>query len=305
MTFASASSLLVGSSGAPGDASPISGRLEGNHVLVPLITSEVPAVTDQLRVAASLARTTGASLHVVNPVTVPHQTSLEQCENVTTDNEQALLEWAVEQVSGSHSRIEKRFLYAHRLLDGIVHTVRANDVDTLVVPGSSSTGRLRRSLADRLAHRVDCDVVTVNGRRGYEGVPSILLAVSGGPHSGLATDVAQRIATDCNAWIDVLHVVPQDASDRERRRAEAYVDAASQRIARPERTTTWILEAEDVTDAIIEQSSYYELTVVGAPTKGRLRQFISGSTNRHVRNNADSVVLSARNNRDSLAPDGP
>lgn len=303
MSFASVSSLLLESDGVPDGTPCITGHFDGDQILVPLLTSEVPAVTDQLRIAASLARPTDASLHVISPITLPDQTSLEQRRDVTIDDEQALLEWAVEQVSPSTPEVEKRFLYTRGLIDGILYTVSANDVDTLVLPNDSSNGRFRRSLSERLAHRAECDVITVNGRKGYDQVPSILLAIAGGPHSGLAADVAQRIASDCDAWIDVLHVVDEDASDHEREKAQAYVDAAYQRIARPELTSTWVLEARDVAEAIIEQSSYYGLTVIGAPTKGRLRQFISGSTNETIRNNARSVVLSTWNDRGKNALD--
>jgi nucleotide-binding universal stress UspA family protein len=125
-------------------------------------------------------------------------------------------------------------------------------------------------------------------------MPSILLPVAGGPHSGLATDVARQIAAECEAWVDVLHVVPETATARQRQRGRGYLETARQRLTRPEQTTTRLLEADDVADAIVEQSAYYELTVIGAPTTGRLRRFIFGSTNRRIRGSARSVVLSAR-----------
>lgn len=296
MSFAS---FLLGDTKVTPEGTPrITGHLDGDQILVPLLTSEVPAVTDQLRVAATLARTTGASLRIINPITVPGQMPRKYRHEVTDDDEQELLDWAVKQVSMWTSQVDGGFLYTRGLVGGLLRTVTTNDIDTLVVPGKSSTAPLRQGISERLTTYADCDVITVNGEAGYDGVVSVLLPVAGGQHSGLATDVAQRIATDCDAWIDILHVVEGEPSDYQREAAEGYVEAASQRIGRPETTTTWILEAEDATDAIIEQSAYYELTVIGAPTKGRLRQFVSGSTNRSIRKHAQSVVLSARNSRE-------
>lgn len=296
MGFASASALLTEAGDVPEDAPRITGHFDGEHILVPLLTPAVPALTDQLRVAASLARTTDATLHIVNPITMPEQTPKECGSELTADDERELLDWAVRNVSRSASAVDSRFLYTHRLVNGILSTIRRNDIDTLVVPSESESGVLRQGLTERLALRAECDVITVNGQCGYEQVPSILLAVAGGPHSGLAADIAQRIAVDCDAWIDILHIVETDAPDHRRRQAETHVEGAYQRIARPELTSTWILEATDVAEAIIEQSAYYGLTVIGAPTKGRLRRFITGSTNRTIRDNARSVILSARNN---------
>lgn len=296
MGFASASSILTEVSGEPGDTSDITGRYVGDRILVPLLTPEVPALTDQLRVAAALSRASDATLHVVNPVTMSDRTPMTYGSELTPDQERRLLEWAIENAPSSTSQFEAGFLYTHQLLNGILATINRNDIDSLVVPGRSKTGAVRHGLTERLALRADCDVITVNGQTGYERAPSILLAVAGGPHSGLATDVANRIAVDCNAWIDVLHVVDGEATEHRRRRAEAFVEAAYRRIDRPDSTTTWVLEASDVAEAIIEQSAYYSLTVIGAPSKGRLRQFIAGSTNQTIREDAQSVVLSARKN---------
>lgn len=57
-----------------------------------------------------------------------------------------------------------------------------------------------------------------------------------------------------------------------------------------------MLEADDVANVIIDQSEYYPLTVLGAPTKGRLRQFVFGSTAQDIRAGAQSAVLVGRNN---------
>lgn len=294
MTLGPTAALLAGTH-PPRSGSPrIAGGFDGGEILVPLLAPDTAAVTDQLRVAGSFARTAEASLHVIDPVTATGRESTELRHEFPRDDEQELLDWAKAHLPQSGT--DGGLGYTRNLVRGISRTVEANDVDTLVVPSGSQTGVLRREVTERLALRADCDVITVNGRPGYDHVPSILLPVAGGPHSGLATDVAQRIAADFDAWVDVLHVVEEDAPDRVRERARAYVNAAAERVARPESVSTWVLEANDVAEAIVEQSTYYGLTVIGAPTKGRLRRFITGSTNRTIRNNARSVVLSARNN---------
>lgn len=289
-------SVVGGASDTPSRPPRIAGDLDGDDVLVPLLTEEVPTIRDQLRVAASLAAPSHAALHVANPIGISDRPPIQSRDELTAGDEQRLLEWAVEQVSTPAST-GRRALSTHRLASNLVRAVRAADVDTLVVPSGSAVGQLRRGLVDRLARYADCDVITVNGRQGYGPVPSILLAVADGPHSGLATDVAGRIAADCDAWVDVLHVVDEDPSDDRRQRANARVEAAARRIDRSASTTTWVLEAGDAAEAIIEQSAYYGLTVVGAPTRGRLRRFIWGSTNRAIRSEARSVVISARNGR--------
>lgn len=285
-----ASPVLVEASPRPDDRPQLAGRLGGDRILVPLLSTDAAATADQVRVASALARGSDATLHVAGRVATPDRTPTARGSELTPAAERNLLDWAVERVSRP---AEIRLRHAHRLVDGVLRSIGRHDIDTVVVPSAADPGLLQ-GITERIALRAECDVVTVGGECGYEGVPSMLLAVGGGPYSGPATDVAHRIAVDCDAWIDVLHVVDEDAPAQRRRRAETRVEAAAERIGRPESTSTWIVESGRVAETIITQSTYYGLTVVGAPTKGRLRRFIAGSTSRTVRDNARSVVLSVR-----------
>ena len=286
MDFTPASSLVVETGDASTEA-PAGGDLDGDCVLVPLLTPTESAVTGQLQVARALLRASDAPLYVVDPTeTAPTAYG----PGLPDDIERELVDRA--------ERIIPRagppgLLRTRTLLNGILTAIRANDVGTLVLPSGAETGFLRQNLTERLALRADCDVVTVTGHRD-DDARSILLPVTGGPHSAAAADTAGHIAADTNAWIDVLHVVSPDATERRREQADTRIEIACDRIGRPERTTAWVLEAPDAAAAIVEQSEYYGLTVLGAPTKGQLRELIAGSTSRTVRTRARSPVVSVR-----------
>ncbi|WP_251328589.1 universal stress protein [Haloplanus pelagicus] len=299
MSLTSLGEFLGSDDDAPEVLPGIAGRFDGEHILVPLLTSEGPALSDQLKIATTLGRATGAALSVIDPVPVTERTpgTVGDAEDDTLPN------WLFDGAADSGSQPDGDFLRTGNAATGVLRVVRANDVDTLVLPSGSHSPRLRKRIVGAIAVHAECDIVVVNGRSGYETVPSILLPVAGGPHSGVAADLARAIAADCGAWIDVLHIVDEDASRRRREAANDLVDDVYRRIGRPETTTKWVLAADGVTEAIIEQSRYYGLTVVGAPTKGRLRQFIFGSTTHSVRTNAGSVVLSVRNNSRRPAAD--
>lgn len=279
---------------------PIAGELEGRHVLAPLLTSAFESVSDQLRVATALARPAEASLSVIDPNTTG-TVPTEYRPDVGDGDDRELIGWAIDRAA-DRTASGGGFTGGRSPVTGVLRAVESYGVDTLVLPGTSKGGLLRRGATERIAAQAGTDVVVVNGEPGYTDPASILLAVAGGPHSGLATDVARRVATDCGAWIDVLHVTGGDPPDRRRRVAEGFVENAARRIGRPETTSTWVLEAPDPAEAIAQQSRYYGLTVVGAPTTSRLRRFVHGSTNRSIRASANSVVLSARtaNGADSL-----
>ena len=291
MGFTAAPSLLIEAGSAPAGASAVADGLTDDCVLVPLLSPSEPAVADQLRVAASLSRSSDASLCVVDPT---NETPTAYGPALSRDAERDLIDRTVR---STVQPAQPGILRTRALLNGILTAIETTDIEALVVPNGSETGFLRQNLAERLALRGSCDIVTVNGSRSYDHARSILLAVTGGPHSGHAADVVRGIAADTDAWVDILHIVPPRATDRRRERATECVDTIYDRIGRPDRTTTWVLEGESPADAIVEQSEYYGLTVLGAPTKGRLREFIAGSTSRTVRHGARSAVVSVRANQ--------
>lgn len=127
----------------------IAGRFDGEHVLVPLLTDEVPAITDQLEVAAGLARSTGATLSMVNPVPVPDQTPETYRREIPSADGETLLSWAVEQTADSASRTDGGFLYTRNVVSSVLSAVGTSDVDTLVLSNTKHGGRLRKGLTER------------------------------------------------------------------------------------------------------------------------------------------------------------
>jgi nucleotide-binding universal stress UspA family protein len=288
--------LTASEDDSPDGTPVVSGRSDGRHVLVPLLTDAVPALTDQLKVAAALARETDAHLTVINPIGRFEGTTNAGHRDAVDGDDTALVEWALERTAGPFPQVDGDVVDARGIVRGVLRAVRRHDVETLVVPGRTKFGRLRKSVAERIAAHADADVVVVNGQAGFRKAASILLPVADGPHSKLAANVAASVAADCDAWVDVLHVVGEDAPATRLDRADELVEDVRRRIGRPETTATWVLEATEITEAIVEQSRYYGLTIIGTPTKGPLRRLIFGSTNASVRANADSVVLSVCDN---------
>lgn len=152
-------------------------------------------------------------------------------------------------------------------------------------------------------------------------ISSILVAVGPGPHSGATVDLARRLADATDAWLELFHVVPSDAAveaveldatdgrdgsdgggndgngsndgDTPDRVAagEALLAAADDRLGDFERADRWLVEARGAADAIVEQSPYYDLVVVGAPTTGTVGRLVFGSTTDTVVDDAEVPVV--------------
>ncbi|GAA0199719.1 hypothetical protein GCM10009000_012220 [Halobacterium noricense] len=256
--------------------------------------------------AASIADEWEGDVILANPVVRPSGTQFDGSDDLL-DEHQKTAERALKTTLGPNTGVETRgTARVGRSLPSIVGEVSQDCSAGAVViddPGSATRSNpLGRNVPARLACSVDCDVLTVGGSHASKTISSVLVPVSGGPHSGLAVDVARYVAQAHGAWVELLHVIETGADERRRDDAEEYVSAARDRLGEFDDFDTWVLEADDATDAIIEQSKYYDMTVMGAPQKGRLREFVFGSTIGEVRSSAHNTVVTVErpHERDSL-----
>lgn len=173
--------------------------------------------------------------------------------------------------------------------------VSQHNPSALVVKRNTEQRLLDELFSDR-AERLSAktDVLTVDGRGDTDRIASILVPIAGGNHSQLAVETGVALARANDAAVDLFHVI-EDDSDAARDRGQTILNTALAGIERSEddRIETWLYEAPDASEAITEQSAYYDLTVMGAPTVGPLKRFVFGSTSKQVQRKADSPVIVA------------
>jgi len=135
---------------------------------------------------------------------------------------------------------------------------------------------------------------------------SILVAVGAGAHTGATVDVAREIADVTGAWLELFHVVPSDEAlvdgdatavdgeadpDEYAAAGDRLLSAARDRLGDFDRVDRWLVEDRTAAGAIVEQSPYYDLVVVGAPTTGAVGRFVFGSTTDTVIDDAEVPVV--------------
>jgi len=165
---------------------------------------------------------------------------------------------------------------------------------TVVVKRNTEQRLLDELFSDR-AERLSAqtDVLTVDGRGEADRIASILVPIAGGDHSQLAVETGVALAAANDAAVDLFHVI-EDDSDAARDRGQTLLQSALASVPDDtDRVDTWLYEALNAPEAIIEQSSYYDLTVMGAPTDNPLERFVFGSTSKQVQREADSPVIVA------------
>lgn len=278
-----------------GEGKRVGGELIGERILVPLVAAERSPIVDQINVGMAIATATGGSIRIEAPITddAPGHRTITPTANI--DLTEVPIEWALERAHQGDSGRVDGILAARRIERQVRERVRHEEADTLILPRPTDDSPLSHRRLRRLAAEASCSVIWVNGEPGYREFASILLPIADGPHSGLATDVAGAIAKNVDAYVDILHVLAPEASVDSEARAERRLETALERIDIGDRANPWILREDDPVGAIVEQSRYYGLTVVGAPSSGRLKQFVYGSTSRTIRNQSDNMVIAARN----------
>lgn len=187
--------------------------------------------------------------------------------------------------------------YSSGLLDSFVdsRSITATVVDR-AEEGLFSRGRDETTVAK------GCHNIVGTRMDAFDSPASVLVPVAKGPHSGLATRVAEAIARAFDCWIELFHVVPEAATEREEADADRHLDACAYRLDDDVDVDYHVVRGSDPADEIIEHSQYHDVTVLGAPEKGKLRRFLFGYTTVDVKRDPETgpILTVHRNTDDSV-----
>lgn len=184
-----------------------------------------------------------------------------------------------------------------RRIDELAAASEATAIVTRRDPRPGVIDELLSEPGGGLARSAETDVLTVGPEDELDSIASVLVPVAAGPHTPVAIEAGCAIARAYDAAIDLFHVAT----------TEAAIEAGEELLAEHKfrcvkgpladrcggedlDLDTWLYEADAVGPAIVEQSSYYDAIVMGAPRLGRLERAIFGSTARNVRQSADAPV---------------
>jgi len=251
-----------------GDVIADNGGTKESCLLAPIADPEVRTEAAALGAVLAAKRNVGLCLS--------EETSTESVSTLTDTGEKTVAVQHAPSVSGGLSSLASRC--------NATAVVMKRDRNLGVLDDILS------SPASKLAASGTADVLTITGDMSLDSVASILVPITDGPNSPLAVETAVSVALAHDTAVDLFHVkTPESEAD-----GEKFLEKTAARILDEYddiELDTWLFEAEDVAEAIIEQSQYYDLTVIGAPQSGRLQQFVFGSTTKDVEKRAVSPVI--------------
>ncbi len=267
------------------------------RVVVPIANPD--HVEQLMRTADDIAAANDGEVLVMSVVTLPDQTPLSEGYQYV-DQRRDVLERAMSFAEEQDIPVSGSIRIGHHAADAILNTIDQYEADAVLM-GWSGTGSRRRNIVlgstvDVVVRQAECDVL-VEGidERTTGKVDSILFPTAGGPHAELAGEVSRAIASAENASVTVVHVVEPGADDARRRRANEALERAMAHLEGVN-AETLLIEADDVVDAIVEESSDHELTIIGATREGLLQELVFGAIPEAVGAQAKNTVIMAKRN---------
>lgn len=251
-----------------------------------------------LRTASDLARRHDGRVHAV---TVEHKPVSSPFRLFTDDRV------AAEFADGGHEVLEQASaasdvpLTTDLLVDtdvaaAIREAVDAVDADTLLVgwrePPRASDVVLGTTV-DPLVRRPPCDLLLERVGPVADGVDRVLVPTVGGPHVGLAADIAESVAVANGARVTLLSVVPIGAGDGERIAARETIRETAQHLSAVP-TDHRVIESPTSASGILEAAADHDLVVLGATGTGRIRPPVIGSVAKKVGGEVTCPVVIAK-----------
>lgn len=250
---------------------------------------------DVLEIVCDLVADADADLFLAAPVTEDNHSS----EGTITarqeaDRQVAKLVWQAKETCRGDPSIEPIVRVGEDREEMLEEIVDAFSISTIVAEDGSRSGVqsvLHVNGPDRDSVPGDRDAITVTGIEYFEGIDSVLVPIAGGPHSGMAIDVGLALARPNDASLELFHV--HEPGDGPRNAGEDILEHGMDRVADYGTVERTLQESTEVHQAIVDRSSSFDVTVLGAPREGRLRRFVFGTVPDEVVARADRTILTA------------
>lgn len=282
------------------DSSSVIDPADVERILIPVFDEN--RLYRGLDIVLALAEGYEADVLFVYPVVVPSQLPLstEYADDVV-DSQRRSFERLLETATASNVSVDvDGLLRIGRRQVHIVSTATAQrDVDLLVqIPSEadSPASRFRLSRSERLARSVDCDVVEIHRPEMFGGFASVLVPIRRNLPFERSLATADALYRAQGTWIELLCVIPTNASKTEYLQAKETLNVTLERLVAFDRASTWVLEADSVEDAVVEQSEYYDAIVVEKNFQNRFYRMFLDSPASKVARNAKAPVFTVWGN---------
>ncbi len=242
-------------------------------IVIPLANPRT--ASDLVRIGAALLQDGGA-ITALSVVEVPEGVPLS--EGATRARQARRLLQRVLEFTPEGVELRTVVRIGRRADEGVVEVAAEEEAD-LILFGWGGPDRRHHSVAERLADQAEfqpvfsptidevirerpCDIAVVK-QRGISDVQRIVAPVRGGPHAELALRYASALADAFGATLDVPTVIAPGLDPALRERYQRNLGLFVERH-HGDASAARVVEAEDVTAAILAEANSAQLVVMGA-----------------------------------------
>ena len=269
-------------------------RTRDYQVMVPVANAHNASTL--ARWAEKIAIAKDAEMVLLNVLTLPEQTPIEEAERFFPQRHEILVNTR-KQIE--HEPVHSLIRYGRNVANSIIASVAEKDTDLLVLGWK---GRFKPryfemgSNLDAIIERVtsDCIVIKpgVTEDLTDERIKSILVPTNGGFHSQMSAEIASILGAALDAEITVYNV---NSRGDTREQIQSRLDIVLNHLD-DERTHLKISDSEDVVCSIVDESTQHDLVIMGATEEGYFQQLLFGKISERVAAECHKTVIMVKKN---------
>jgi amino acid transporter/nucleotide-binding universal stress UspA family protein len=244
-----------------------------------------------LLLGIALARSRDGVVHAVRFDEVPDQTPLERVSEQTSGD--VSFEKRMKEVcEGLDVEVEYGEVVSHETKHAIVNRAREEAADAIVMERRPE--RLHTSVFDDevgwIRRHAPCDVIELQDR-GLEDVNKVTVVSDRGPYDPAKVTVADALAAESDAEVELLFAVDKDAPPQQRETLGDYLSELDSKFSSP--VSSRIIEYDDRALALIDESEDTDIVVVGAGDSG-LKGAVFGQPSERVIEGVEATAVAVR-----------
>jgi len=206
-------------------------------------------------------------IELLHMVPAPEQVPLSDVPRYTGEGREGIVEMMI--YLTSMFPVSTTMRYCRSIARGIISAVREKRTDLLILGwrGQPQAGHFALgSTLDPVIERVPCNVIIL---KNFEDRPfhRVLVPVTGGPNGAFALEVGSILVQEKTDELTILTV----DTGRKAFDVKQFVEEHKERIRLPlDRVTTKVVKSQDVVGAILDESTTYDLVVIGCTAESWL-----------------------------------
>ena len=275
-------------------------RTSQYRVLVPVANPDT--AEDLIDLGAAVARAHDGEVIVLHAITVPRQSPLEVGRRYVDQARERIVDRAVEMLRERGVQASAVVRIGRAPATTILKEVEEQDVDTVVMGWRGEPNDPETVLGDnldRVLRRASCNVLVLRAA-GVAHLATVVVPVRDTGQAAYQLEVAHMLRDAFDTEIELLHLVPPDANEPERKKRRSDLARRLAEAPREDRSPDELAEAiefdavSNVPRHIARLSTDDHLVLFGAAEEGWFRRIVLGARSRQIAQSAEGPILLAK-----------